>query len=408
MARGEDRHDHSQSRPKSRLDALRASLGSTKTRAFLRLLTSVGGSRTQDTLRLLPFVVMAVVALIDFGSGPTSGLLPLLALGPAFASVACGLARTTVAGVIALALCVALGLYNGILWTSRTNITMIAILGVTVASVLASAGRLRHERQLADVRSVAEAAQLVLLRPVPRRAGPGIGVDVSYTSATAEARIGGDLYEVVTTPHGVRIIVGDVQGKGLEAVETAAVVLGAFREAAHDEAKLQGVVARLENALTRELSGEHFVTAILAEITEMTDITGMAVGTSITAINCGHPAPMVLAADGSRWFADPPDEALPLGMASLKASEAVPHQIPFEPGDQVLFYTDGVIEARNGAGQFYPLPARAHLLNGADPQLALDALRADLLRHVGRPLGDDAAMLLLRHRAARPAASSTL
>ncbi|MFF5204682.1 PP2C family protein-serine/threonine phosphatase [Streptosporangium sp. NPDC000396] len=374
-----------------------ASLGSTKTRAFLRLLTSVGSSGTQDTLKLLPFIVMGVVALIDFGSGPTSGLLPLLALGPAFASVACGLGRTTVIGVVALALCVALGVYNDILWTPRTNITMLAILGVTVASVLASAGRLRHERQLADVRSVAEAAQRVLLRPVPRRAGPGIGVAVSYTSATAEARIGGDLYEVVTTPHGVRVIVGDVQGKGLEAVETAAVVLGAFREAAHDEAKLQGVVARLENALTRELSGEQFVTAILAEITG---------GASITVINCGHPSPMVLAADGKRWFADPPDEALPLGMGSLKANEPVPHQVPFAPGDQVLFYTDGVIEARNGTGQFYPLPARAHLLNGADPQLALDALRADLLRHVGRPLGDDAAMLLLRHRAAHQATPS--
>lgn len=400
MARGEDRPDHSQTRPKSRLDTIKAALGSTKTRAFLRLLTSVGGSRTQHTLRLLPFVVMAVVALIDFGSGPTSGLLPLLALGPAFASVACGLTRTTVIGLVALALCVALGLYNDVLWMPRTNITMIAIFGVTLASVLASAGRLRHERQLADVRSVAEAAQRVLLRPVPRRAGPGIGVAVSYTSATAEARIGGDLYEVVTTPHGVRIIVGDVQGKGLEAVETAAVVLGAFREAAHDEAKLQGVVVRLENALTRELSGEQFVTAVLAEITDLTE------NTVITIINCGHPAPMVLGADGRRWFADPPDEALPLGMGSLKASEPVPHQIPFGPGDQVLFYTDGVVEARDGTGQFYPLPSRAHLLRGTDPQLALDALRADLLRHVGRPLSDDAAMLLLRHRAARQTASA--
>ncbi|MFF4411749.1 PP2C family protein-serine/threonine phosphatase [Streptosporangium sp. NPDC001559] len=406
MARGEDRHDHSRPRPEGRLASLKAALGSTKTRAFLRLLTSVGATRTQETLRLLPFVVMALVALIDFGSGPTSGLLPLLALGPAFASVACGLARTTVSGLIALALCVALGVYNDILWMPRTNITMVAILGVTVASVLASAGRLRHERQLADVRSVAEAAQRVLLRPVPRRAGPGIGVAVSYTSATAEARIGGDLYEVVTTPHGVRIIVGDVQGKGLEAVETAAVVLGAFREAAHDEAKLQGVVARLENALSRELSGEQFVTAVLAEITDLTDLGEAQEGTSITVINCGHPPPMVLAADGSRSFADPPDEALPLGMASLKGAEAVPYQIGFEPGDQVLFYTDGVIEARDGTGRFYPLADRAHLLNGSDPQLALDALRADLLRHVGKPLNDDAAMLLLRHRTARPLASS--
>ncbi|GGS54533.1 membrane protein [Planobispora rosea] len=364
--------------------------------AFARLLSSVETSKTQATLRSLPFIVMAVVALIDLASGPNSGLFPLLALGPAFASVACGLARTTMTGVVALVLCFALALYNDNLWEPRTAITAMAILGVTLASVLASAGRLRHERRLADVRSVAEAAQRVLLRPVPRRAGPGIGVAVSYTSATAEARIGGDLYEVVSTPHGVRIIVGDVQGKGLEAVETAAVVLGAFREAAYDEARLQGVVTRLENALTRELSGEQFVTAVLAET---------AGDDSLTVLNCGHPPPMVLTSGGDHWFADPPDEALPLGMGSLQVTEPVPYRLPFEPGDQVLFYTDGVIEARDGTGRFYPLASRAHLLSDTDPQVALDALRADLLRHVGRPLADDAAMLLLRHRAAHPASA---
>ncbi|GAA3153761.1 PP2C family protein-serine/threonine phosphatase [Planomonospora alba] len=391
MLRSGDRHTRSSSRPEKRHAALLRSLAAFRGRAFTRLLSSVETGKTQATLKLLPFAVMAVVALIDFGTGPTAGLLPLLALGPAFASVACGLARTTVVGVIALVLCVALGVYNGILWTPRTNTTVAAILGVTVASVLASAGRLRHERRLADVRSVAEAAQRVLLRPVPRRAGPGIGVAVSYTSATAEARIGGDLYEVVTTPHGVRIIVGDVQGKGLEAVETAAVVLGAFREAAYDEAKLEGVVCRLENALTRELSGEQFVTAVLAEISG---------DTSVTVLNCGHPPPMVLTAEGDPWFAHPPEDALPLGMGTLKSVEPVPHQLPFEPGCQILFYTDGVIEARDGKGEFYPLADRAHLLDDSDPQLALDALRADLLRHVGRPLADDAAMLLLRRRPA--------
>ncbi|MBG0817321.1 PP2C family protein-serine/threonine phosphatase [Planomonospora sp. ID82291] len=394
MLRRDDRQDRSPPRPEKRLASLGASLSSARARALGRLLSSVETGKTHAVLKLLPFIVMAVVALIDFGTGPTTGLLPLLALGPAFASVACGLARTTLVGVIALLLGVALGAYNDILWTSRTNVTVIAILGVTMASVLASAGRLRHERRLADVRSVAEAAQRVLLRPVPRRAGPGIGVAVSYTSATAEARIGGDLYEVVTTPHGVRIIVGDVQGKGLEAVETAAVVLGAFREAAYDESKLQGVVSRLENALSRELSGEQFVTAVLAEITG---------GASITVLNCGHPPPMVLTAAGGHWFAEPPEDALPLGMGALKAGEPVPYQIPFAPGHQVLFYTDGVIEARDRSGRFYPLDSRAHLLDGADPQLALDALRADLLRHVGRPLADDAAMLLLRHRTAHPA-----
>ncbi|GIH97178.1 membrane protein [Planobispora siamensis] len=393
MPRREDSREQSPPRRKTRVRTLVTSARSALAPAFARLLSSVETTEIQAVLRLLPFIVMAVVALLDLASGPNYGLLPLLALGPAFASVACGPARTAVVGAVALVLCLGLGLYNDDLWAPRTNITAMAILGVTVAAILAGAGRIRHERQLADVRSVAEAAQRVLLRPVPRRAGPGIGVAVSYTSATAEARIGGDLYEVVTTPHGVRVIVGDVQGKGLEAVETAAVVLGAFREAAYDEPGLQGVVTRLENALTRELSGEQFVTAVLAELTG---------GDSLTILNCGHPPPLVLTAAGEHRFADPPEEALPLGMGSLKASDPVPHHLPFEPGDQVLFYTDGVIEARDGTGRFYPLASRVHLLGDTDPQLALDALRADLLRHVGRPLADDAAMLLLRHRAARP------
>ncbi|GAP47521.1 integral membrane protein [Streptomyces azureus] len=76
----------------------------------------------------------------------------------------------------------------------------------------------------------------------------------------------GDLYEVVTSPHGVRVIVGDVQGKGLEAVETAAVVLGAFREAAPGEADLAAVGCRLERAVERQLEGEKCATAILAEV----------------------------------------------------------------------------------------------------------------------------------------------
>ncbi|MFD0659967.1 PP2C family protein-serine/threonine phosphatase [Thermocatellispora tengchongensis] len=254
----------------------------------------------QRLLLLLPFAVMALVAVGDWQAGRSVGLLPLLALGPAFASVACDVRRTGLVGVIAVALCLALGAYNGSS-PLRLQVALGAIIGVTLTSLVASAARMRHERQLADVRSVAEAAQRVLLRPVPRRAGPGLGVAVSYTSAVAEARIGGDLYEVVTHPGGgVRVIVGDVQGKGLEAVETAAIVLGAFREAAYDEPDLTRVAARLENALARRLTGEQFVTAVLAEVVGDDEIA---------VLNCGHPAPLVLRGDGSTEFAEPEEES---------------------------------------------------------------------------------------------------
>ncbi|HZE31111.1 MAG TPA: PP2C family protein-serine/threonine phosphatase [Actinoallomurus sp.] len=188
---------------------------------------------------------------------------------------------------------------------------------------------------------------------------------------------------------GVRVIVGDVQGKGLEAVETAAAVVGAFREAAYDEADLADVVTRLESTLDRMLSGEKFVTAVLAEYND----------DQITLLSCGHPPPLVLTSDGGVCFAEPPEPAPPLGMRGLAEARPVPCRIRFAPGDQMLFYTDGVIEARDQAGCFYPLEDRSSLLKAAAAEQALEDLRADLLRHVGGTITDDAVMsLYLRGR----------
>lgn len=347
---------------------------------------------SQNILRALPFVVMSLVVLVDLVVGPTLGFLPLLTLGPAFASVAGRVRRTAFVGVLALGVCVPLAAYDGLLGRPQNTLTITTIVGVTAASMLASSLRNRRERELANVRLVAEAAQRVLLRPVPRRAGD-LRVALSYTSAAAEAQIGGDLYEVVITPEGVRILIGDVQGKGLEAVETAAWVLGAFREAAYDQSELASVAERVETSLARHLGGEKFVTAIFAEVQDG----------DIFLLNCGHPAPLVLRRDGGAHLAEPQEEAVPLGLGMLGAPRPKPYRVPFEDGDQILFYTDGVIEARDREGRFYPLKERVHLLRGDDPQKALDGLRADLLRHVGGPVPDDAAMLLLRRHPAREA-----
>jgi serine phosphatase RsbU (regulator of sigma subunit) len=338
-------------------------------------------------LRWLPFAVMGVVAVIDILAGPGYGYLPLLAVGPAFASLRCGIGQTAMIGLLAIGLCVLLAAYDHVLGHRQNNLLLASIAGVTVASALASVGRRQRERELANVRTIAEVAQRVLLRPVPRWAGP-VRIAVSYTSAAAEARIGGDLYEVVKTPSGVRILVGDVQGKGLEAVETAAAVVGAFREAAYDEPDLSDVVTRLETTLNRMLSGEKFVTAVLAEYND----------DQITLLSCGHPPPLVLTSDGGVHFAEPYEPAPPLGMMGLVELKPQPSRIRFAPGDQMLFYTDGVIEARDQAGSFYPLKDRSSLLKAAAAEEALEDLRADLVRHVGGPITDDAAMLLIRHR----------
>ncbi|MFD1311909.1 PP2C family protein-serine/threonine phosphatase [Streptomyces kaempferi] len=338
-------------------------------------------------LSWMPVAAMAVVATADVVAGPGVGFLPLVSLGPAFSGLVGGWRRTVLIGAAALALCVGLGMYDGLFEERRGFSAMASVAGVTGVGLAAAVMRSRREAELASVKSIAEVAQRVLLRPVPRTAGP-LQAAVSYTSAVAEARIGGDLYEVVASPHGIRVIVGDVQGKGLAAVETAAVVLGAFREAAHDEPDLVGLGARLERSVARELEGEKFVTAVLAEI-----------GSDREAVflNYGHPAPMVVRQDGAVDFPRPASYALPLGLGAHEAEGPKPYRVDFAPGEQLLLYTDGVTEARDGGGSFYPLAERAHLLKDSDADLALDTLREDLVRHASGPPDDDAAMLLLRY-----------
>lgn len=339
-------------------------------------------------LSVLPFAVMLIVAVVDVSAGSGAGFLPLVALGPAFAGLVGGWRRTAVIGVLALALCTALGLYDEAFHGRRGYTALASVAGVTAAGWVAAVMRQRREREFANMRSIAEVAQRVLLRPVPRRAGH-LHTALSYTSAVAEARIGGDLYEVVATPTGVRVIVGDVQGKGLAAVETAAVVVGAFREAAYEESELTGVGGRVERAADRVLRGEKFVTALIAELSP---------GRGAVFLNYGHPPPMAVRADGAVRFPEPDQYALPLGLGIHAADGPKPFRVDFGPGDQLLLYTDGVTEARNQQRAFYPLAERAHLLRDADPELALNALHDDLTQHAGGQLHDDAAMLLLRHR----------
>ncbi len=344
--------------------------------------------RSDVILRCAPYAVIALVAVIDVLAGPSLGFVPLLTLGPTFACAYGSVRRTALAGATALVVCLLLEAYFGRLGSWQLNVILATIAAVTGAGMFVAHLRLRRERELADVRLVAETAQRVLLRPIPRKVRD-LNVAISYTSASAEARIGGDLLEVFSTPYGVRVLLGDVQGKGLAAVETAAWVLGAFREAVYDERDLVAVSGRLETTLARQLDEEEFVTAILAEV----DATG------VQLLNHGHPPPLLLGGDGQIETIEPPEEGLALGLAALAWAPPKPQRVPFLPGDRMLFYTDGVIESRDAAGTFYPLAERAHLLLSDEPQPALDRLREDLIEHVGGPLLDDAAMLLLRRRA---------
>jgi serine phosphatase RsbU (regulator of sigma subunit) len=347
----------------------------------------VNRPRARTVLEVMPFLIMGAVTVAALVLGDGNGVLPLLSLGPAFAALTGGFRHTLIIAAVAVALCAALSIYENLVATQEDILAFATVVGVTVAAVIASAVRQRQEHELADVTAIAEVTQRVLLRPVPDRAGP-LRLAVRYVSAASRAQIGGDLYEVASTGRYLRLIIGDVQGKGLPSVQAAATVLGTFREAAYDTATLPAVAERIERGLARQESAEQFVTAFLAEIS--------ADGHQLTLLNCGHPPPLMMSTEGGRLL-DIAEPGLPLGLSSLATGPRIPATTHVKPGDCVLFYTDGLSEARDRTGTFFPLADWRGMERCHDLDQMLDRLCGDVIRHVGHNLEDDAAMLLLRH-----------
>ena len=352
---------------------------------MMRRQRAAAGPGTGALAVAVPFCVMAVVVGADLLAGPQVGLLPLLSLGPALAPVTLGPARTVLTGGLAIVLSLLLAAYDRIGFSLHAVVAVTTIIGVTAAGAVASAARQRKEQELVDVRAVADVAQRVLLHQVPRRVAQ-IQMAVRYISAAAAARIGGDLYDVVVAAGSTRLIVADVQGKGLAAVQTAAVVLAAFRESAYDAPDLAWIAQHIELSLGHQAPAERFVTAVMAEIVQD--------GTEISLLNCGHPPPLLLSGGLAR-LAEPPETGLPLGLARIAAGERKEHTLPFGPGDRMLLYTDGISEARDKSGAFYPVDRCDALLADPDLDAALDRLYDDVLRHTGSRLHDDSAALLI-------------
>ncbi len=337
-------------------------------------------------LLAVPFGILFLVGIVRLVMGSGHGLSPLLAVGPAAAAALGGVLYTASVGAVALgeeALLAAGG--QSAASVQQVRIALLAIVGVTMGGALASYARRRRERELVEVRAIADVTQRVLLCPVPDRVGP-VRLSARYLSASAQARVGGDLYAVVPMAGGVRLIVGDAEGKGLAAVQQAAAAMGAFRVAAYEETALSAVAARVEAALQRELGDEQFITAVLADVSKD--------GSEIEMLNCGHPQPLRLGPGGPDLLG-PADGGLPLGLGPLTAAPRVPFTVAWEASEPVLFYTDGLTEARDRAGKFFPLTRCASIQARPDPGTLVGRLSAEVSQYVGNQPHDDMALLLV-------------
>ncbi len=264
-------------------------------------------------------------------------------------------------------------------WPGGLESVGAAIFIATLGWVLARQYVERHDRLVAIERDLDVARRIqqsLLPRTLPRRPG----VDLAAHYAPME-EVAGDLYDVVETPGGgIGLLIADVTGHGVPAALIASMVktgLAAQRTQADDpSAVLEGLNRLLSGAFER-----HFVTAAYVWI---------APGASrLRAATAGHPPPRLVRDGAVRELATGGT------MLGFDASQAFPGcEVALKPGDRLVLFTDGIIEAEDAHGDAFGLTRLDALLCRAGGQGAdalIGALRSAVDRWVAVPgrFGDD-------------------
>lgn len=330
---------------------------------------------------LAAFWMVALVAVDLAIPGTTVVLSPLFALAPLIACAVLPAQATAAVAAAAVAATIVSGWWNHT-WGSPQHLIRIAdVLLIGATAVVIAAVRVRREQRHERVVAIAEVAQRTILPTLPNLVGQ-VTLAARYQSAAQDAVVGGDLYDCYHYAGRVRFLVGDVRGKGIAAVEQAARVIRAFRQSAGTTTTLPALAHDMSEYLAPFFDDEEFVTALIVDTSEPTQIT---------IVSCGHPPALLVQPDGSTSLLDAPP-GLPLGLG--ETYDAI--SVPWAPGDRLLMYTDGLSEARNARGQFLDLPSLGPLLTGVPVEDALNAVLNAVRHHIpsGR-LTDDLAVMLL-------------
>lgn len=210
-------------------------------------------------------------------------------------------------------------------------------------------------------------------------------------------RIAGDMFDYACNGHAVHIAIFDAMGHGFQATMMATAAVGAYRHSRRAGLDLAGTYAAMDDVIATQFGHDGFVTAQLGQLNSASG--------RLRWLNAGHPAPMLLrdrALDEPRHC----EPSLPLGLGS-DVAEIVEEQL--QPGDRLLFYTDGVTDARSVAGEFFGEERLGDWLvrSDADGLSAPETLRRlghAILDHQDGRLEDDATGVLVEWRGPSPAA----
>jgi hypothetical protein len=351
----------------------------------------------RQALILVPLAVIAAVPAIGPLLPPMVYLTPVLVVAPAVTATFAHPLRTAAIGALAVIALVTAGLEQSALTTENVVVQILSLMVLSAFAVFFCYLRERHEREIFRVRSVSEATQQVVLRPLPKQVGP-VSIASEYRTAEADTQIGGDLYAVARTTASTRLLIGDVRGKGLGSIGETATILESFRAAGQRQLPLPEMVAYLEESAQwglKEFSGteadvgERFVTAVVADIPDDEPVVHLIV--------CGHPPPLLLR-QGAATSLTVCQPAPPLGLGALAGGSYLRESFPFADGDLLLLYTDGVTEARDEQGVFYPLAERAATWADCAPAQLIRNITANLLAYVPGPPADDMAMIAVQRK----------
>jgi PAS domain S-box-containing protein len=195
-----------------------------------------------------------------------------------------------------------------------------------------------NERLYRQQLNIAESLQLALL-DIPAEIGP-TRVGHLYRSATEAARVGGDFYDVFELKDNlVAFLVGDVSGHGIEAARTATLVKDVIHAFSHQSTRPHEVIRRA-NVLLVEKHLPGFVTVFLGVLDTYSG--------TLRYASAGHPETLLRRVSGEIQLLG--SGSPPLGVFADAAWK--PGIVELEPGDLLLLYTDGVLEARRGGECF--------------------------------------------------------
>ncbi|MEU7072445.1 PP2C family protein-serine/threonine phosphatase [Streptomyces narbonensis] len=334
-------------------------------------------------VRILPVLLLVGVGVASLTDSVPLDIGFLLGAVPPLAVLAYGPLATALLGAATIGM-LTIPFFN----LDRPGNTDLVTLGfVATLSVFVSFVRGRRDEQLDLERTVAETAQRAIVPDVRRRVGP-VRCASLYRAAERGTLVGGDFFDVRTGPHGVRAVLGDVQGHGLSAVATVASVLGAFREAVLDDVDAEAIAARLDRRLVvdsaRTEHAELFATAVLLDFTPQ--------GREVRVLACGHPPPILLRGGAVSTLELDPGPPLGLGLADVMSGTAATVALLGE--DRLLLASDGVLEARDASGAFYPFAERLTRMTGVGLDQLPDEIWADLSGFAPK-IQDDVTLLIL-------------